>query len=227
MNGAPTSVQGPHGTERPLLGGAPLTEATYALVLVHGRGGTADGMMPIARAARALDAALIAPVAVGNSWYPQRFLAPTAQNEPWLSSALASIGSAVEQVRAAGIANDRMILVGFSQGACLTLEYVARAAAQEGTRFGGVAAFAGGLIGDPSVARHDHGSLHGTPVVIACGDADQHIPEAIVRSSAAVFTTLGAAVDLRVYPGIGHDIVGDEIQALADLVETLRGVPED
>lgn len=215
---------GPHDGVPPVLAGVALTEASYALVLVHGRGGSADGMLPIARAAKATDAALVAPVAVGNSWYPKRFLDPREQNEPWLSSALASVGAAVEQVRAAGIPSERMILVGFSQGACLMLEY-ATMAAQSNVRFGGVAALAGGLIGDPLVPRHDHGSLGGTPVLLACGNADGHIPEAIVRSSAEVFRGLGASVDLRIYPGIGHDIVGDEIDALTEMVNTLRGAP--
>ncbi len=230
MNHAITSVSGPHAGQGVVLAGTALAEASYALVLVHGRGGTADGMLPIARAARATDAALVAPIAADNSWYPQRFLSPVAQNEPWLSSALEAVGAAVEQVRAAGIPDERIILVGFSQGACLTLEYAARfasrLAAVGDARFGGVAAFAGGLIGDPSLPRHDHGSLNGTPVVIACGDVDMHIPEAIVRSSAEVFSGLHASVDLRIYPGVGHDIVGDEIQALADLVDMLRGVRE-
>ena len=223
-----TEHAGPHGGVPPLLAGAPLDQAPYALVLVHGRGGSAEGMLPIARAAKATDAALVEPVAVGNSWYPKRFLDPREQNAPWLSSALASLGAAVEQVRAAGIPSERIILVGFSQGACLTLEY-ATMAAQANVRFGGVAALAGGLIGDPLVPRHDHGSLGGTPVLLACGNADGHIPEAIVRSSADVFRALGATVDLRIYPGIGHDIVGDQIDALAEMVRsvrhTLRGAP--
>lgn len=212
---------GPHAGVSPVLAGVALTEASYALVLVHGRGGSAEGMLPIAKAAKATDAALVAPVAAGNSWYPKRFLDPREQNEPWLSSALASVGAAVDQVRATGIPSEHIVLVGFSQGACLMLEY-ATMAAQSNVRFGGVAALAGGLIGDPLVPRRDHGSLGGTPVLLACGNADGHIPEAIVRSSAEVFRTLGASVDLRIYPGIGHDIVGDEIDALTEMVGTLR-----
>ena len=213
---------GPHAGLTPLVAGTPLDRATYALVLVHGRSGSAEGMLPIAKAAKATDAALVAPAAVGNSWYPKRFLDPREQNEPWLSSALASVGAAVDQVRVAGVPSERIILVGFSQGACLVLEYATMAATSH-VRFGGVAALAGGLIGDPAAPRSDSGSLGGTPVLLACGDADGHIPEAIVRSSAEVFRTLGASVDLRIYPGIGHDIGGDEIDALADMVGTLRG----
>jgi phospholipase/carboxylesterase len=212
----------PHGGIPPVVAGVPVADAPYALVLVHGRGGSGEGMLPIARAAKATDAALVAPVAVGNSWYPHRFLDPREENEPWLSSALASIASAVDQLRAAGMPSERIVLVGFSQGACLLLEY-ATTAATASVRFGGVAALAGGLIGDPLVARHDHGSLRGTPVLLACGDADGHIPEAIVRSSARILATLGAAVDLRIYPGVGHDIVADEVKALREMLHALRG----
>ncbi len=212
---------GPHAGREPVIAGAPITEAPYALVLVHGRGGSAEGMLPIARAARATDAALIAPAAADNSWYPQRFLAPVAANEPWLSSALGAIEHAVATAVKAGMPHDRIVLVGFSQGACLSLEYAARSA-QGGVRFGGVVAMAGALIGDPLAPRADHGSLHDTPVVLACGDADPHIPEALVRSSAVVFGQLGAAVDLRIYEGLGHDITGDQIDALRDVVDALR-----
>ena len=215
------TTTGPHAAMQPLVAGTPLDQASYALVLLHGRGGSAEGMLPIARAAKATDAALVAPVAAGNSWYPKRFLDPRERNEPWLSSALASVATAVERVRAAGIPSERIILVGFSQGACLVLEY-ATMAATTSTRFGGVAALAGALIGDPTIARHDHGSLGGTPVLLACGDADLHIPEEIVRSSARVFNALGAAVDLRIYAGVGHDIVGDQIDALAEMINPLR-----
>jgi phospholipase/carboxylesterase len=208
----------------PLVSGTPIGEASHALVLVHGRGGSAKGMLPIARAAKATSAALVAPEADGNSWYPARFLDPREWNEPWLSSALASIGAAVQQLRTAGIPTERILLAGFSQGACLILEY-ATMAAQANVRFGGVAALAGALIGDPLVPRHDHGSLGGTPVLLACGNADGHIPEAIVRSSADVFRALGATVDLRIYEGIGHDIVGDQIDALTAMVDTLRRAP--
>lgn len=217
-----TMVTGPHATHAPVLAGTPLAEAHYALVLVHGRGGSATGMLPIARAANATDAALVAPVAQGNSWYPQRFLVPTAHNEPWLGSALQSVHAAVSSVRAAGIPSERIVLVGFSQGACLSLEYLAR----HGTStepLGGVVAMAGALIGDPAQPRTDAGDLGGTPVVLACGDADAHIPEPLVRMSAAHLTQRGAAVDLRIYPGVGHDIVGDQIAALTALVSTIKG----
>jgi phospholipase/carboxylesterase len=212
----------PHAGLAPVIAGVPLTEATHALVLTHGRGGSAEGMLPIARAAKASTAALIAPAAAGNSWYPDRFLAPMANNEPWLSSALAQLDAAVLLAVNAGVPRERLVLVGFSQGACLTLEYVARQAAV-GVRFGGVAALAGALIGSPDEAArwrtsHASGDLRGTPVLLACGTADAHIPEHRVRESAEVFTSLGATVDLQLYPGVGHDIVGDEIARLTQMV---------
>lgn len=221
MTTDPNTFSGPHAAHAPVIAGAPLGEARYALVLVHGRGGTAEGMLPIARAAKATDAALVAPVAQGNSWYPQRFLAPVAHNEPWLGSALQSVHAAVSRVRAAGIASERIVLVGFSQGACLSLEYLARHVAP-GEPLGGVVAMAGALIGDPTLPRTDAGDLGGTPVLLACGDADAHIPEAIVRSSAAHLATRGATVDLRIYPGVGHDITGDQIAALTAIVSDVR-----
>lgn len=211
-------MTGPHAQQSVLFGGSPLDLATYALVLVHGRGGSAEGMIPIARAAGAMDAALIAPKAAGGSWYPDRFLAPIASNEPYLSSALAAVDHAVGLARAAGIPDHRILLVGFSQGACLSLEYAARNA----RRYGGIAALAGALIGDDSDVRQDSGDFAGTPILLACGTADAHIPEARVRSAAATLEAQGAKVDLRLYPGVGHDIVGDEIEALRGMTEAIK-----
>ena len=171
-----TSTNDPHAAIEPLVSGVPLSDASYALVLVHGRGGSADGMLPIARTAGATDAALIAPRAVGGTWYPDRFLAPMRKNEPYLSSALASVGRAVKSVIDAGIPAERIILVGFSQGACLTLEFAARHA----QRLGGVAALAGALVGDDSDVRQDAGDFAGTPILLACGDVDDHIA-ALIR----------------------------------------------
>lgn len=204
-----------------LVSGVPLEQAHYALVLVHGRGGTADGMLPIARTAGAIDAALIAPRAVGGTWYPNRFLDAMASNEPYLSSALKSVHRAIGDANAAGIPSERIILVGFSQGACLALEY----AAQNAKRFGGIAALAGALIGSEQDVRHDAGEFAGTPILLACGDADDHIPAARVRSSATLLATQGAVVDLRIYPGITHTIVGDQLDALRAMIDVVRGHP--
>jgi predicted esterase len=208
----------PHAGQPPATAGVPVDMAAYALVLVHGRGGTPEGMLPVARAAGAADGFVLAPRAAGGEWYPLRFLAPAAQNEPWLSSALGAIGRTVDAIRAHGIPADRIILAGFSQGACLILEYAARHPA----RFGGIAALAGAMVGDPRERPAYAGSLAGTPVLLACGDADEHIPESYVRDSAAVMTGLGAAVDLRIYPGLGHSIAGDQLDALRDMLDAVR-----
>lgn len=213
MQGA-AALLDPHGQEAPLVAGVPLAEARLALILVHGRGGSADGMLPIARAARADHAALIAPRALDGSWYPNRFLSPVDTNEPYLSSALASVQRAVDDVVAAGISHERIVLVGFSQGACLALEYAAR----NGRRYGGVAALAGALIGDDRDVRRDVGDLAGTPMLLACGDADAHIPESRVRASATLLGQRGAAADLRIYPGVEHTVVADQLSALRAMI---------
>jgi len=208
----------PHAPESLLTGGVPIAQAAIALVLVHGRGGSADGMLPIARAAGAVDAVLITPRAAGGSWYPNRFLSPKASNEPYLSSALNSVQRAIDSAVDGGIPVERIVLVGFSQGACLLLEYAAR----HGRRFGGVAALAGALIGDAQDVRADAGDLAGTPILLACGDADDHIPEARVRASADLLESRGAAIDLRIYPGIGHTVVGDQLDALRAMIDAVR-----
>jgi predicted esterase len=214
----------------PVLGGAPLIDAgnaaaPYALVLLHGRGGTAEGMLPIARAAGATDAAWIAPRADGNSWYPLRFLVPIEQNEPALASALIAVDRAVAMAVDAGIPSERVLLIGFSQGACLALEYATHTA----RRVAGVAALAGALMGDEqeqatrfSEPARGGISLQGTPVLLASGDADDHIPVHRVRDAAETLAALGAAVDLRIYEGVTHQIVADEIGALRSIVSTMR-----
>ena len=208
----------PHAGQPPSVAGVPLSVASYALVLVHGRGGTPEGMLPVARAAGASDGFVIAPRAAGGAWYPFRFLAPVAQNEPWLSSALGALDAIVRGIRDAGIPTERIILAGFSQGACLTLEYAARNPA----RFGGIAALAGAMVGDDADRLEYTGTLAGTPVLLACGDADEHIPESRVRESAAVMEALGARTDVRIYPGLGHSIVGDQLDALRDMLDMVR-----
>lgn len=207
----------PHGDQPLLVAGEPLASSSAALVLVHGRGGTPEGMLPIARAAKATHVALLAPRAAGNAWCPHRFLAPFASNEPHLSSALASIDRAVRLAESHGISRSRIVLAGFSQGACLSMEYVSR----NGTRYGGVAAFAGALMGSDTDTRVEVGTLDGTPIVLACGDADEFIPVPRVHAAAAALTGQGAMVDERIYPGVGHSIVGDQLAALRAMIEQL------
>ncbi len=208
----------PHAGLAPLRAGVSLEHAEFALVLLHGRGGSPVGMLPLARVAGALDGAVIAPTAADGSWYPDRFLAPVANNEPWLSSALSSIARAVQEARDVGLPTNRIILAGFSQGACLALEFVARNPA----RYAGVAALAGALVGDDANVRTIDATVRGTPMLLACGDADAHIPESRVRASATSFANAGAEADLRIYPGLGHTVVEDQIHALRAMIDGVR-----
>jgi glyoxalase family protein len=161
--------------------------------------------------------AYLAPQAAGNTWYPYSFLNPIDQNEPGLSSGLQVIADVLNQIEAAGIPADKVIIGGFSQGACLASEFVARHA----RRYGGVLVFSGGLIGPPGTPRDYAGSLEGTPVFLGCSTADFHIPEERVDESAAVFEDLGAAVTKRLYPNMGHTIIQDEIDQAQKIVQAV------
>jgi predicted esterase len=186
-------------------------------VLVHGRGATAESLLPLAEQVGGPGLAVLAPQAAGQSWYPQRFLAPLAANEPWLSSAPAAVGDVVAQVGVAGVPPERTLLLGFSQGACLALEWAARHA----RRYGGLVGLSGGLIGPDGTPRDYAGSLAGTPVFLGCSDVDRHIPLARVHATAAVLRRLGGAVDERIYPGLGHTINRDELAAVRALVQAV------
>ncbi len=205
-------------------GGAPPARARLAMVMLHGRGGSPDDMLGLAEGLGLVDVTYVAPRAAGQSWWPQSFLAPLAANEPGVSSGLAAVADAVDGLMAAGIGVERIEVMGFSQGACLALEYAARA----GRRFRGVAGLSGALLGTaevegpPSEALHGHapkrfdypGRLDGVPVFIGCHRHDPHIPLLRVEESAAAFERLGAAVTSRIYPGRGHGLVEDEIAHL-------------
>ena len=202
--------------------GAPLEgprPARAAMVMVHGRGGSADDILGLAEAFgdAASGWAFVAPQAANGTWYPERFMAPMERNEPWLSSALEAVGRAVAHVQGAGIASDRIVLLGFSQGACLMSEWAARHA----RRYGGIAALSGGLIGPDGTPRDYAGSLAGTPALLGCSDRDPHIPEPRVRETATVLERLGATVDLRIYPNAPHGIFEDEIGAVAAMMEAV------
>jgi phospholipase/carboxylesterase len=201
-------------SKRIVKAGKDLKEADNALIMVHGRGGSAGDILSLAEHLPVGDFALLAPQATGNSWYPQSFLAPPQANEPWLTSALAILESTVADIRAEGIAMERIYLLGFSQGACLTLEFVARHA----TKYGGVVAFTGGLIGDKLYPENYKGDFHGTRVFIGTGDPDPHVPVPRVHATTAVLTSLNAAVTEKIYPGMGHTISSDEIRQASRLV---------
>jgi predicted esterase len=209
-----------HDPTRVLVIGPPLAQARAAAILLHGRGGLADDIAGLASVLAMGGLTFLVPEATGHSWYPQRFLAPLAANEPWLGSALGLVGTLVSQAIAAGVPPARIAIAGFSQGACLALEFVARAPARYGTAL----AFSGGLIGPPDKPRPPvpaGRSLEGTPIFIGCGDQDGHIPVASVESSATVLRALGGVVDVRLYPGMGHTINPDELGAARALLAAL------
>jgi predicted esterase len=199
--------RGPHQGEPVLRAGAAPGEAAAAVLLLHGRGADAGDILGLAEPLWQPDVAYLAPQAAGHTWYPYSFLAPLEANEPWLSSALARVGELVDHLAAEGVPAQRVLLAGFSQGACLTLEYAAR----HPRRYGGVVAFTGGLIGPPGTPRDYPGSLDGTPTFLGAGDPDPHVPWARVEESAAVLSRMGAAVQVARYPGLGHAIADDEL----------------
>lgn len=182
--------------------------AKAAVVLIHGRGATADGILDLADAFGVPGIAYVAPQAAQGTWYPHSFLAPLAANEPALSQALATVERVVQDIVREGVPEERIVLAGFSQGACLALEYAARHA----RRWGGVAALSGGLIGPDGTPRDYPGDLAGTQIFLGCSDVDAHIPLDRVHTSANVLTRLGGVVTKRIYPGMGHTIVADEVE---------------
>jgi phospholipase/carboxylesterase len=188
-------------------------------VLVHGRGATARSVLGLAEDLPAEGVAHLAPQAAGNTWYPNSFLAPVETNEPGRTSGLRAVADAVARATGAGLPTDHVVVLGFSQGACLASEFVAR----NPERYGGLAALSGGLIG-PSVAPADYeGDLMGTPVFLGCSDADPHIPVERVHETARVFEALHADVTERLYEGLGHAVNRDEIDHVSAMLGDLLG----
>ena len=204
----------PHQSQRVYTTGQPLAEAKTAMILVHGRGATAPSILELSGVLSRPDMAYLAPQAQGNTWYPYSFLAPIPQNEPGITSGLQAVADVVAQVEATGIPTDKIILGGFSQGACLASEFVAR----NPKRYGGLLVFSGGVIGPLGMARHDSGSLEGTPVFIGCSDVDFHIPVERVEETAVLLTQLGGKVNKKIYPGMDHTIIQDEIDEAMKIV---------
>ena len=211
-----TTESGPHQDQPLLTAGAALADAEAAVVLAHGRGATARGILGMADQFDVDGVAYLAPQAARNEWYPQSFLAPVAANEPGRSSGLRALDDAVSQAAEAGIPHERIVLGGFSQGACLASEYVAR----NPRRYGGVIAFSGGLIGEALDDEYP-GDLDGTPVFMGCSDVDPHIPAERVHATRDAFEAMDADVDARLYEGMGHTVNADEVDAAREL---LRGV---
>ncbi len=211
------NVEGPHHNSPVFTAGKALAEAKAAMILLHGRGAGAGDILALAEEFDQTEFAYIAPEAADNTWYPNSFLAPLASNEPWLSSALTVIPTLLAQIEAAGIPAERVVLLGFSQGACLTLESVAR----DARRYGAAIGLSGGLIGPAGTSRNYKGSLAGTPVFLGCSDRDAHIPRSRVEESGVILRNLGGEVDARIYPNMGHTVNRDEIGAVKNILNRL------
>lgn len=212
----------PHRHQPVLHEGPALADARLVAILIHGRGASAEDILGLAREFRTPGITYLAPQAAGHTWYPFSFLSPLAQNEPGLTSALGVVGRLVAEVQAQGVPSERIVLMGFSQGACLTLEFTARHPAP----YAVVAAFSGGLIGPPGTPRDYPGTLTGARVFLGCSDVDAHIPVARVRESAEVFRRLGATVDERIYPQMGHTVNRDELSAVDAWLTAAAGAAE-
>jgi phospholipase/carboxylesterase len=194
--------------------GTPLKGAIGAVILLHGRGASAEDILSIAQDLYLPGLAYLAPQAVGNTWYPNSFLVPRERNEPWLSSALNKVGTVLKTIQDAGISPERIVVCGFSQGACLASEFVAT----HPRRYAGVIAFTGGLIGPPDANLDHAGDLAGTPALFASGDPDPHVPWQRVQESADIFAKMGAVVTTRRYPGRAHTVSAEELDVASQLI---------
>jgi len=206
--------QDPHAGQPVLRAGSPVADARLVAIMIHGRGASAENILQLAREFHAADIAYLAPQAAGSTWYPYSFLSPIEQNEPGISSGLRVIERLIADVTRQGIQPERIVLMGFSQGACLSLEFAARHPRQ----YAAIAGFSGGVIGPPGTPRDYAGTFDRTPVFLGCSDVDPHIPLERVHETAAVFRRMGASVDERIYPGMGHTVANDELEAVDALL---------
>ena len=194
--------------------GAPLAQAAAAIVLLHGRGASAEDILGLAGEMYDERVAYLAPQAADHRWYPYSFMAPIAENEPWLSSALAKVAAVVQLAVDGGVSLEHIFVCGFSQGACLSTEFIARNPA----RYGGLVAFTGGLVGPPDADLHHAGNLAGMPALFSSGDPDPHVPWSRVLASAKQFTAMGAKVHTKHYPGRPHTVLPQEIKSARELI---------
>lgn len=204
----------PHAAEPVRATGTALASARAAMVMIHGRGASAEDILTLAPELDVDGVAYLAPQARGGTWYPYGFMSPIEMNEPGISSAMRAIARVLSSIAEAGIPPDRTLLLGFSQGACLSSEFMARNA----RRYGGLAALSGGLIGPEGTPRNYQGQLDGTPVFFGCSDVDPHIPARRVEESAEVMRTLGGNVDMRLYRGMGHAVNLEELEVVRALL---------
>ena len=194
--------------------GKKLEDVSKVLIMVHGRGGSAEDILSLADHLHVADFSLVAPQATNNTWYPYSFMAPPSENEPWLSSALSLLKEIVNDLRSKGIKSENIYFLGFSQGACLTLEFVTRNA----DTYGGVAAFTGGLIGDKIYPENYNGDFLGTPIFIGSSDPDPHVPVTRVNESGEILEKMNARVTKKIYKNMGHTINQDEINSVNELI---------
>jgi predicted esterase len=211
-----TTTIDPHAHTPLLHAGSPLAQATGAVILLHGRGASAEDILSLAAPLHLPGLAYVAPQAAGHSWYPNSFLAPRNANEPYLTSALNRIAAVVAEIEAAGIPRERIAIAGFSQGACLASEFIASHPA----RYAAMIAFTGGLIGPPEQNLHHAGSLAATPALFLSGDPDPHVPWQRVHATAQEFERMGAVVTAHCYPGRPHTISGEEIELARELLHS-------
>jgi predicted esterase len=209
----------PHQNQPVLAAGEKLETAQAAMLMVHGRGASAQDILSLSSELDLPGFAYLAPQAAAGTWYPYRFLEPVEVNEPWLSSALAQLESLLAMIQKAGIPSERTILLGFSQGACLAVEFAARNA----QRFGGVVALSGGLIGVQVDTSQYSGNLNGTPVFLGCSDIDPHIPQMRVKETAQALQALGGEVTMQFYKGMGHTVIQDELDHVRKMMSQLAG----
>lgn len=208
----------PHLSTPVVRAGCDPANARCAAILVHGRGREPDEMVQLARRLALDDVCYLVPTAHQNTWYPLGFMAPLAENQPWLDHALARLDALVAELNAQGFPRERIVLTGFSQGACLVLEYSVRNAG----RYGGIVAWTGGLIGPPGTQWPRTGDFAGTPVFLGSSDVDEWVPEGRVRESAAVLEGLSARVQLKIYPGMDHIVCDDEISEARRIFAAVR-----
>ncbi len=213
------AVPGPHGRARIVTGGTPVAEASAAMVLLHGRGASAEDILSLAAELDAPGVAFVAPQAEQGTWYPYSFLAPLQRNEPDLTSALTLLQAIVETLDRDGISPARQLLLGFSQGGCLAPEFAGRFA----RRYAGVVGLSAGLIGPPGRQWNFNAMLDGTPVFLGCSDVDPHIPQDRVEESARELERIGGVVDLRIYPGLGHTVNQDEMDRVQQMLAKGEG----